>query len=269
MTGRGAIWFRAALHGFAFLVFAYLVLPVFVIVPMSFSAQRYLSFPPSGWSLQWYESVAANPAWQNAAMNSLVVGLASALLSVVLGTLAALALTRGGLQRATWIVALVLAPMMLPHVIIAIGLYPVVLDLGIVSTRLAVVIGHTVIGTPLVFITVSAALRSYNASLELAAMTLGANWWNLFRHVTFPMIKSGVVVGGLLAFALSFDELILSLFLTGPTTRTLPRLIWEQMNDYLTPSVAAVANLVLVASLLLLAASALAKRRRNTTDVDV
>jgi ABC-type spermidine/putrescine transport system permease subunit II len=254
-------WFlrlvRVLLPGFAALVLIYLILPSFVIVPMSFSNQTYLTFPPPGWSLKWYEAMQNDLSWPQAAVNSFVIGVPTALLSVVLGTLAALSVVRGGLRFAAAASAVMIAPMLLPHVIMAIGLYPVMLDLGLLRGYLGVVIGHTVVAMPLVFITVSAALRSYSSSLELAAMTCGAGPVPTFFHVTLPMIRMGVVVGGLLAFATSFDELMLSLFLTGPGTRTLPRLIWEQMNAYLTPTIAAVATLILAFSLLLLAAVAL------------
>jgi len=159
---------------------------------------------------------------------------------------------------------LVVAPMMLPHVILAIGLYPVLLKLGVLGTYVGAIIGHTIIGVPLVFITVNAALAGYSDSLELAAMTLGADPWRTFRTVTFPMVRVGVIVGGILAFASSFDELMLALFLTGAGTRTLPRLMWEQLNDYLTPTIAAVATLVFAFTLVLLAAaSALQSRARR------
>lgn len=252
---------RGLLGAFVALVFAYLLLPISVIVPMSFSNQLYLSFPPPGWSVRWYRGLLENPVWLDAMWNSLRIGLPTACLSMVLGTLAALGLGRGRFRWAALGATLVVAPMMLPHVIIAIGLYPVMLELGLLNSTAATVIGHTVVATPLVYITVSASLRAYDQSLELAAMTLGANWWRTFWHVTFPRIRMGVVVGGIFAFAASFDELILALFLTGTATRTLPRLMWEQMNDYLTPTIAAVAALVLALSLVLLGLVGVLRRR--------
>jgi hypothetical protein len=122
-------------------------------------------------------------------------------------------------------------------------------------------VGHTVVGAPLVFITVSASLAGYSGALELAAMTLGANHWQTFWSVTFPMTRIGIVTGGILAFAMSFDELMLALFLTGAGTRTLPRLIWEQLNYYLTPTIAAVASLVFLFTLILLAIVAVLQAR--------
>ena len=239
--------------GLTGLILVYLALPFFVIVPLSFSDQSYLSFPPTGWTSQWFSRIAENPAWLRAAMNSLIIGVPTAFFSMALGTLAALAVSRGGLRSAGIVSILVVAPMMLPHVILAIGLYPVLLKLGLLGTHVAAVIGHTIIGVPLVFITVNAALAGYSNSLELAAMTMGANPWRTFWTVTFPMVRVGIIVGGILAFASSFDELMLALFLTGAGTRTLPRLMWEQLNDYLTPTIAAVATLVFTFTLVLLA----------------
>ena len=253
---------RVLLMGFAALVFAYLLLPIAVIVPLSLGSQQYLTFPPPGWSTRWYANVLGNQIWIDAAWNSLVIGVPTALLSVTVGTLAALAVVRGGLRWTAVAAAVVLAPMMLPHVILAIGLYPVMLELGLLKSHLAAIIGHSVVAVGIVFVTVSATLRGYTPTLELAAMTLGAGWWRTFRHVTFPMIRLGVLIGGILAFATSFDELMLSLFQTGATTRTLPRLIWEQVNDYLTPAIAAAATLILAVSMVLLGLSALLQSRQ-------
>lgn len=252
---------RPALAAFVALALVYLLIPNLVIVPLSFSAQDYLSFPPAGFSTKWYHRLAANPDWIDAAVNSLLIGVPTALLSMVLGTLAALAVVRGDLRWAGLVAALVVAPMMLPHVILAIGLYPVMLELGLLRSHAAAVIAHTVVGLPLVFITVMASLRGSDARLELAAMTLGATPWHTFWKVTFPATAPGIAVGGILAFASSFDELMLSLFLTGATTRTLPRLLWEQMSDFLTPVIAAAATLIVAFSMLLLLAAALLERK--------
>ena len=256
MTGR------ILLAGLAGLILLYLILPMLVVIPLSFSGQNFLSFPPKSWSFKWYEAMADNPLWLEATLNSLLIGIPTALISVTLGTLAALGIIRGNIPQAGLISAAMVAPMMMPHVILAIGLYPVMLELGLLRTHLAAIIGHSVIGIPLVFITVSAAVTGYNGTLELAAMTMGANPWQAFWKVTFPMIRVGMLIGGILAFATSFDELMLSLFLTGAATRTLPRLIWEQLSDFLTPTIAAVATLVFVFTLILLGVVSLLQLRR-------
>jgi len=238
------------LRAYAVLIFAFLLLPIALIIPMSFSNQRYLTFPPPGWTLHWYQSVIDQPRWLVAMMNSFIIGVPTALLSVLFGTLAALGMARGGFRRRKLLLMLVVAPMMLPHVIIAIGLYPTLVNMRLEGSFAAVIIGHTVIGIPLVFVTVTAALRSYPATLDLAARTLGAGIWRTFRRVTLPMIWMGMVSGGLLAFATSFDELMLALFLTGPGTETLPRLIWDQLSFALSPTLAAVATMILALSVL-------------------
>ncbi len=242
-------------------ILLYLALPTLIIVPMSFSSQTYLSFPPQSWSLRWYRQVVETRSWFDAAGNSLVTGASAALVATVLGTLASLALARGRVAGVGLISTIMVAPMMLPHIILAIGLYPVMLDLGALRTYAGVILGHAVIGLPLVFLTVNAALKGHSRSLELAAMTLGAGPWQSFWRVTFPLIRPGIVVGGILAFTASFDELILALFLTGIGTRTLPRLFWEQLNDYITPEIAAVATLVFAFSLVLLSIATFVWRR--------
>ncbi|MBV9735703.1 MAG: ABC transporter permease [Acidisphaera sp.] len=244
----------------AFVLF--LVAPVVVIVLMSFTDQLYLTFPPTRFALRWYASAWEQSRWLRAAWNSIQIGTATALASVALGTLSALAVTRGGRRWLLPFGSLVVAPMMLPHVIIAIGLYPTMLDLGLSGSYAAVVIGHTVVATPLVFTTVAAALRGYDHALELAARTLGANGWRTFRFVTLPMIAGGLLIGGIFAFAVSFDELMLALFLAGPRTETLPRLLWEHLAQSVTPTIAAVATLILAFTLLLLVAAETLRRRK-------
>jgi ABC-type spermidine/putrescine transport system permease subunit II len=242
---------QCVLRGYSVLAFTFLLLPIAIIIPMSFSNQPYLGFPPPGWTLHWYEAVRDQPRWLAATINSFCIGIPTALLAVVFGTLSALGMARGDVRFRKFLLLMVMAPMMLPHVIIAIGLYPTLVDMRLHDSYAAVIVGHTVIGIPLVFITVTASLRSYPASLDLAARTLGAGTWKAFRRVTLPMIWVGIVSGGLLAFATSFDELMLALFLTSPGTETLPRLIWDQLSFALTPALAAVATLILILSMLL------------------
>ncbi len=248
------------------LLIIFLIAPVLVVVLMSFTDQLYLAFPPTHLVLRWYAEVWSQDRWVRAAWNSIQIGAATAMLSMVFGTLSAVAITRGTRRWMPPVGALIVAPMMLPHVIIAIGLYPTMLQLGLNSTYAAVIIGHTVVATPVVFITVSAALRGYDPAMELAAMTLGANGWRTFRHVTLPMIRSGLATGGIFAFAISFDELMLALFLASPRTETLPRLLWEHLSQTVTPVIAAVATLILMFSLLLLGIVALL-RRHDTDEV--
>jgi ABC-type spermidine/putrescine transport system permease subunit II len=253
----GAVVGRTLLYGYAVVMLAVLCIPIVVIVPMSFSNQSFLTFPPPGWSLRWYQEVLDRPRWILAAWNSLRIGVPVAVLSAILGTFAALAVARGAPRSSRMFFIFFLAPMMLPHIVIAIGLYPTLVAFRLAGTYIAVVIGHTVIGVPLVFVTVSAGLRSYPATLDLAARTLGAGAWKAFWRVTFPMIWPSIATGAILALITSFDELMLALFLTSPQTETIPRLIWDQLSYALTPTIAAAASLILLISMVLFVGVAL------------
>jgi ABC-type spermidine/putrescine transport system permease subunit II len=256
----GALGERIAGATLIALLVIFLIAPLLVVVLMSFTNQLYLAFPPTELVLRWYRALWDDPRWLEAGWNSVVIGTLTSALSMLLGTLSALAVTRSGRAWIQPIGSLIVAPMMLPHIIIAIGLYPTMLDLGLNSTYAAVVIGHAVVATPLVFTTVTAALRGYDPALELVAMTLGANGWRSFRYVTLPMIGSGLAVGGIFAFAVSFDELMLALFLASPRTETLPRLLWEHLSQTITPVIAAVATMVLIFTFLLLGSVVLLRR---------
>lgn len=263
-AGR-ATWHVAhrALVALTVLVLLYLVLPTLIILPISFSRDSFLAFPPPGFSLRWYRTFSGSIDYQQAVLNSLLIGIPAALLATILGTLAAVPLVRGRIPGARLLSALMLAPIVLPQIVLAIGLYPTMVEIGLIGSYPAVLLGHTVVCTPLVFVTVSAALRSYSPSMELAAMTLGASWWRTFWWVTFPLIRPALTVGFIFAFTFSFDELILAMFLTSPTTRTLPRLLWEQLNYQMTPIIAAATSCILCLTVGLLVLGALVSRRRG------
>jgi len=235
-------WTIAALfiRFFAALVLIYVVLPTFVIVPLSFSSESFLSFPPPGWSLRWYEQLAAQQDYIIALTNSLKIGFPSAALATVLGTMAALALVRGRLPGRDLMTITIIAPLILPPIVLAIALFPIMVRLGLIGTYPAILFGHVVVSMP-----------------------LGANPWESFWHVTFPMIRLGMLVGFIFAFTFSFDEIILALFLTNSATRTLPRLLWEQLNLYMSPLVAAATVVILGVTMLMLLLAAILARRND------
>jgi ABC-type spermidine/putrescine transport system permease subunit II len=254
------LW-RALLLAFTCLACLYLILPTFVIVPLSFSNSLYLTFPPPGWSTQWYVALWNSPTYSVAFMHSVLIGLPAAGLAVIFGTMLALALVRGKVWGARSLSALAIAPFLLPQIILAIGLYSILAKLGLTASYIGVILGHAIVATPLVFITVSAALRSYDSTFEMAAMTLGANGWKSFWFVTFPMIRLGVLAGGIFAFSFSFDEIIIALFLTNTQTTTLPKQLYSELRYNMTPTIAAASTVIIVISLLLLTAVALVERR--------
>ena len=252
---------RVLLTLFTGLVVLFLFLPMLIVVVLSFSPLSYLSFPPPGVSLRWYQGLPSDPEWLHALWSSLKVAVPVSGLSVGLGVAAALVAVRGRVAWRGGFAALVAAPMMVPHIVLAIGMYPTMVDAGLSGTFAAIVLAHTVIAMPFVFITVRASLQGYSPALEQAAMTMGASGWVAFRRVTLPMVLPGVITGAVFAFTASFDELMLSLFLTTPDTNTLPRVIWAHLAFQLSPDIAAVATLVLVVSCALVAVPLVLRRR--------
>jgi ABC-type spermidine/putrescine transport system permease subunit II len=260
------LW-RVFLLGITCLAFVYLVFPTFVIVPLSFSSSLYLSFPPPGWSTQWYISLWNSPLYSVALLHSILIGLPAAALAVLFGSILALALVRGRIWGARGLSALAIAPFLLPQIILAIGLYSILAKFGLTASYIGVILGHAVVATPLVFITVSAALRSYDSTFEMAAMTLGANGWKSFWFVTFPMIRLGVLAGGIFAFSFSFDEIIIALFLTNTQTTTLPKQLYSELRYSMTPTIAAASSVIITISLILLTAVAVIERRARRRTV--
>lgn len=251
---------RALTVVFALLGLAYMLTPILVIVPISFSTERYLRLPVPDYSTKWYERMWESAGYMTAFSNTILIGLGVALAAAVLGTMAALAVIRGRLRFGSLIAMGMMSPLVMPQIILAIGIYPVMANFGLIGTRTAVIIAHVAIAIPLVFTTVSAALRGHSENMELAAMTLGANSFRTFMHVTLPMIRLGMVVGAIFAFALSFDEIIIALFLTDASSVTLPVFMWNELRYQMEPTIAAASTVAVILSLSLLTAVAALQR---------
>lgn len=232
----------------------FLMAPTLVVVPMSFTASNSLTFPPEGFSTRWYEKMLTDPQWSNGFVHSAQVASLTALLATVLGTLAALGTVRGRFPGKSAVNALVLSPLIVPVIIIAIGMFSLFVHWKITGSIVGLVLAHTALAVPFVVINVATSLRTIDRNLELAAMNLGANPLRTFRRVTLPLILPGVLAGGLFAFITSWDEVVVSIFLTTARFRTLPVEMWEQVRQVVDPTVAAVATtlLAVTTSLLLL-----------------
>jgi putative spermidine/putrescine transport system permease protein len=250
---------RASLVGLAVLTAMYLVAPVFVVVPTSFNDSSFLEFPPEQLSLRWYESFFTDPAWANSALNSLQIGLWVTLLSVILGTAAALAMVRGRYPLRAAVGALLLAPILVPYVILGLAVYALFLELGLTQTILGFVLVHTALAVPFVVINVSSALVSFDERLEMAAMNLGANRVTTFLRITLPNILPSVAAGALFAFITSFDEVVTSIFLAGPDVSTLPVQMWSGVRVQIDPTVAAVSTMLLLITLALFSTAGLVR----------
>lgn len=254
---------RAALAVLVGLVALYLVLPVFVVVPASFSDSSFLKFPPEQLSLRWYEAFFTDEEWTAGAVASLRIGILVTLLSVVLGTAGALAMVRGRYPLRSAVSGLLLAPILVPYVITGLGVYALFLQLGLTETTTGFVLVHTALSVPYVVISVSSALASVDRGLELAAMNLGAGPVGTFARITLPLILPGMLSGAVFAFATSFDEVVSSVFLSGPDMTTLPVQMWSGVRVSVDPTVAAASSMLLLITLSLFAATGAARLARR------
>lgn len=234
------------------LVLGFLILPIVIIIPMSFTSGNLLVFPIPGFSLRWYESLAEGDAWIDAAKNSLTIAVASTALSMTLGTMAAAGLVRARFALRPVVIGLILSPVLIPIVITAVGMYFFFVSVGLSGTYAGLILAHTALGVPFVVITVLASLDGFDNNLVRAAASLGAPPLTAFRRITLPIIFPGVASGGLFAFVTSFDEIVVTLFLAAPDQRTLPRQIFSGVREYVSPGIAAVATVLILLSVALL-----------------
>jgi putative spermidine/putrescine transport system permease protein len=258
---RAIPWARIVLGIFSALVILYLVAPVLIVIPMSFSAAKYLSFPPPGLSLQWYENFFARSDWTSATIQSIRVAFMVMVLSTVLGVAASLALVRASFPGKEIVNLIIVSPLVVPAIIVAIAIYGLYVQLRLVQTFWGLVLAHTVLAIPYVIVNVSATLRGFDIRLEQAAQSLGANGWQTFRHVTLPLISPGIFAGAVFAFIASFDELIVALFIAGARGRTLPMRMFEGLRMEIDPTIAAVSSMLITFSVLVLASAELVRRR--------
>lgn len=251
---------RPVLNGVVAVIAAFLVAPTVIMAIMSFSPSTGLQFPPPGFSVRWYRTFFDSPMWVSAALTSLQVALVAATLATVLGTLAALGLVRGRFPGRTLINSLVMSPLIVPTVVTAIGMYFVFVRWRLAGSFVGLVVAHTALSLPFVVINVASGLQTLDQSLELAALSLGARPTQAFRRVTLPLILPGVVAGALIAFASSWDEVVVAIFLSTPITRTLPAVMWGEVQTRIDPTSAAVATMISVVTLIIVPMLLLVRR---------
>lgn len=230
------------------LVLGFLLLPIAAIVPLSFSSGSLLVYPLPGWSLRWYAEVFTSATWMRALANSLFIGVASAALALVLGTLAALGLAR---VRAVWATALkllLISPMIVPVILIAVGSYFFLAPLRLTGSHAGLVLVHTVLALPFVVVPVLTALEGADPNLERAAAACGATPRQAFFLVTLPGMRSALASGALFAFATSFDDVVVALLLAGPQQRTLPQEMFSGLRESISPAMLAVATVMIALS---------------------
>lgn len=260
LTFRSLGAWRYALVGFSALVALFLLLPVVFVAALSFGSSRWLIFPPPGWTLKWYEELFADPRWLDAALVSAEIALLVTVLSVVLGLLAAIALTRGTFPGRAVLRAFFLTPMVLPVVVLAVALYALFLRLGLNGTLVGFVVAHLVVALPFSIIAITGALEGFDKSIEDAAILCGASPWEARLRVTLPAISHGLFSGAVFSFLVSWDEVVLAIFMASPTLQTLPVKVWTTLRQDLTPVVAAASTLLIAVTILLMALAAFLRK---------
>lgn len=243
---------RLWLYAVATLVMVFLVVPTLLVIPMSFSGAQYLEFPPRQWSLRWYQSYFNSASWMQATATSLKAGLLTALVATPLGTMAAYGLLVSRARHAAALSMLLLMPMVVPVILIGIGVFYAYVKLKLVNTLTGLVLAHSMLAIPVVMMVVTSALRSFDMNQEMVARSLGASRLRAFMTVTLPQIRFTIVTGAVLAFLTSFDEIIVSLFVSGGNNSTLTRNMFMALRDQVDPTIAAISTLIIAVTTLLL-----------------
>jgi len=253
--GRWCLWLVVLV------ILFFMVAPAFVMVPISFTETSVLDWPPKGFSLQWYEAYLESPAWVAATLRSLQVAFLTAVLAMLIGTPAAFGLMRGLKRGNALVLAFLLSPLILPRIVIAVALFYLFSKLSLIGSVTGLVLGHTILAVPYVVVSVMAVLKNYDQRYDNAAWSLGANRWRTLRYITLPLLRGGLLAAFLFAFVTSFDELTLSLFVSGGMQATLPKQMWDSAILQVNPLLAAVSTLLLaLIAVVLLVANRLSSR---------
>jgi putative spermidine/putrescine transport system permease protein len=242
------------------LLVIFLIAPMVIVVIISFSSAPFLMFPPPGFSLQWYHKLFADPAWVDSLTASVEIVVPTGILAMILGTAAALGLSRSNIPGKKLIMGLLMAPIVVPVIIIAAAIFGAFRFWSLNGTLTGFILAHTMLTVPYVVSTVLASLQMVDEQYEKAALTLGASPWVAFRRIIFPLILPGVLSGLLFAMVISFDELIVSLFIGSPTFRPVTVQMWSDVMGDINPTIAAIGTLLFLFSLLVLLSEAVMRR---------
>lgn len=266
-TGQ-RIWHYAFRFGICGAILFFLVAPIIIIIPLSFNAQDFftftpemLSLDPAGYSLKHYKDFFGSSDWQNALKNSFLIAPAATLISTSLGTLAAIGLSQSHVPFRRSIMAILISPMIVPLIISAAGMFFFYSRVGLQGEYLGIILAHAALGTPFVIITVTATLVGFDHSLTRAAASLGANPLTTFFKVQMPLIIPGVVSGALFAFITSFDEVVVVMFMGSAAQKTLPWQMFTGLREQISPTILAVATIMVAISIVLLTVLEMLRRR--------
>jgi putative spermidine/putrescine transport system permease protein len=246
---------RLGLALFVALTTVFLVLPLILVVPVGFSASQSLEFPPRAFGLRWYERLFTEPAWRDSLITSFQIAIGTVVLTILLGVPMALGMARGHFRGQSLVYGLLIAPLAIPTVIVAIGVYyvwtigwrigPITIGGHLTGSIGGLILAHTGLAVPMLVILATASLRTIDRSLELAASGLGANPWRTFRAITLPLMLPGIAAGAVFAFLTSWDEALVSLFLTNAEVQTFPVRMFTQVREAVDPTVASAATMLI------------------------
>lgn len=252
------------------LVLFFLIMPIVIIIPLSFNAQPYFTFTPEmltlnpeGFSVRWYEDFLTSDRWMSGIRNSFVIAFAATFLATTFGTVAALGLSKSYVPGRNWLMMMFISPMIVPLIISAAGMYFFYSDVGLAQTFPGIILAHTALGTPFVIITVTATLVGFDQTLTRAAAISGANPRTTFFKVTMPLIAPGVISGALFAFITSLDEVVIVNFIAGAGQRTVPMHMFAGIREEISPTILAVATILVAISVVLLTSLELMRRRNE------
>ena len=243
MKHSGAMRLNTAV---AWIMLFFLVAPAFIAIPVSLTSKTFLSMPYEGLSLRHYEKLFNSPEWLSSFAQSTIIAFSTMCLATSLGTLGAVGLWRISSKLGEVIRALLLLPLIVPPIITAMAFYRTFVPLGLINSMTGLILAHTVLAAPLVLITVSASLAGFDVKLEHASLSLGASRWTTFQRIIIPSIRPGILAGAVFAFISSWDEIVVTLFLSKFTVYTLPRRMWNGIRENTDPTVAAAAVILLV-----------------------
>lgn len=269
MTPIERIW-HYAFRVICAVIFFFLIAPIIVIIPLAFNAEPYftfteemLSFDPAGYSLRWYRALFGSQEWMSSIQNSFIISICSTIIATSLGTIAALGLHRRSMPFRGVITAVLISPMIVPLIITAAALFSFFARVGLANTFTGIILSHVVLGTPFVVLTVTASLSGFDETLIRASQSLGANQTRTFFKVILPLLLPGVISGALFAFVTSLDEVVVVNFMAGPAQTPLTVRMFSGLREEISPTILALASLLVALSILLLTALELLRRRNE------
>ena len=245
----------------AWVLLMFLVLPALIAIPVSLTPKRFLSMPKGEYSLRHFEKLFTSEEWMSSFGQSAVVALSTSLLATIFGTLCAIGLWRVSSKYSEVVRAFLLLPLIIPQIISAMAFYRLWIPMGLLDSYLGLILAHTILATPMVLITVSASLANFDPKLEQASRNLGASNWVTVRRVILPSVRPGVLAGALFAFILSWDEIVVTLFISKYSVYTLPRRMWNGIRENTDPTVAAAAVVLIALTIIAFVVYAILSRR--------